>query len=159
VSRSQIDQRFFDTPYYITPNAPVGQEAFAVIREAMRRKPLRVDERSAEGVDVDLLVAQHHHFTREELALAPSGLAVARGRAGWSQSQLVSASISSVVHFWHIGISASACFKEKPNRTSRTYWWRRSRQVSIFQLFRHLAVFDTQASIAGGNGGNDGNDP
>jgi hypothetical protein len=32
--------RFFDTPYYITPNAPVGQEAFAVIREAMRGKPL-----------------------------------------------------------------------------------------------------------------------
>ena len=38
VPRSQIDQRFFDTPYYITPNEPVGQEAFAVIREAMRRK-------------------------------------------------------------------------------------------------------------------------
>jgi DNA end-binding protein Ku len=39
-ARAQIDQRFFDTPYYITPNAPVGQEAFAVIREAMRGKPL-----------------------------------------------------------------------------------------------------------------------
>jgi DNA end-binding protein Ku len=38
VPRSQIDQRFFDTPYYITPNEPVGQEAFAVIREAMRGK-------------------------------------------------------------------------------------------------------------------------
>jgi DNA end-binding protein Ku len=38
VPRSQLDQRFFDTPYYITPNAPVGQEAFAVIREAMRGK-------------------------------------------------------------------------------------------------------------------------
>ena len=36
--RAQIDQRFFDTPYYITPNAPVGHEAFAVIREAMRGK-------------------------------------------------------------------------------------------------------------------------
>jgi DNA end-binding protein Ku len=35
-----IDQRFFDTPYYITPNEPVGQEAFAVIREAMRGKAL-----------------------------------------------------------------------------------------------------------------------
>src|SRR3984893_6720098 len=40
VPRSQIDQRFFDTPYYITPNEPVGQEAFAVIREAMRGKGL-----------------------------------------------------------------------------------------------------------------------
>jgi DNA end-binding protein Ku len=38
VPRAQIDQRFFDTPYYVTPSEPVGQEAFAVIREAMRRK-------------------------------------------------------------------------------------------------------------------------
>jgi DNA end-binding protein Ku len=38
VPRGQIDQRFFDTPYYVTPNEPVGQEAFAVIREAMRGK-------------------------------------------------------------------------------------------------------------------------
>jgi DNA end-binding protein Ku len=36
VPRQQIDQRFFDTPYYVAPNKPVGQEAFAVIREAMR---------------------------------------------------------------------------------------------------------------------------
>ena len=40
VPRSEIDQRFFDTPYYITPNDPVGQDAFAVIREAMRCKAL-----------------------------------------------------------------------------------------------------------------------
>jgi DNA end-binding protein Ku len=38
VPRCQIDQRFFDTPYYVTPNEPVAQEAFAVIREAMRNK-------------------------------------------------------------------------------------------------------------------------
>src|SRR5258708_4740150 len=38
VPRSEIDQRFFDTPYYIMPTAPVGQEAFTVIREAMRGK-------------------------------------------------------------------------------------------------------------------------
>jgi len=40
VSRAEIDQRYFDTPYYITPNDPVGQEAFAVIREAMLSKGL-----------------------------------------------------------------------------------------------------------------------
>jgi DNA end-binding protein Ku len=40
VPRPEIDQRFFDTSYYITPNDPVGLEAFAVIREAMRRKAL-----------------------------------------------------------------------------------------------------------------------
>jgi DNA end-binding protein Ku len=38
VPRSQLDQRFFDTPYYVRPSEPVGQEAFAVIREAMRGK-------------------------------------------------------------------------------------------------------------------------
>jgi DNA end-binding protein Ku len=38
VPRAQIDQRFFDSPYYVMPSEPVGQEAFAVIREAMRGK-------------------------------------------------------------------------------------------------------------------------
>src|SRR6516164_10297836 len=36
VPRSEIDQRFFDTPYYVMPSEQVGQETFAVIREAMR---------------------------------------------------------------------------------------------------------------------------
>jgi DNA end-binding protein Ku len=40
VPRQQIDQRFFDTPYYVAPNEPVAQEAFAVIREAMRQKAM-----------------------------------------------------------------------------------------------------------------------
>jgi DNA end-binding protein Ku len=38
VPRSEIDERYLDSPYYIAPNEPVGQEAFAVIREAMRGK-------------------------------------------------------------------------------------------------------------------------
>jgi len=38
VPRSRIDQRFFDTPYYVTPDDPVGVQAFAVIRDAMRGK-------------------------------------------------------------------------------------------------------------------------
>src|SRR6202167_1024960 len=38
VPRDQIDQRYLDTPYYITPDGQVGQDAFAVIREAMRSK-------------------------------------------------------------------------------------------------------------------------
>ncbi len=38
VPRSQLDQRFFDAPYYIRPSEPIGHEAFAVIREAMRGK-------------------------------------------------------------------------------------------------------------------------
>ena len=38
VPREQIDERYLDSPYYITANDQVGQEAFAVIREAMRGK-------------------------------------------------------------------------------------------------------------------------
>jgi DNA end-binding protein Ku len=38
VPREQIDSRYFDSPYYITPNDTVGQDAFAVIRDAMKGK-------------------------------------------------------------------------------------------------------------------------
>jgi DNA end-binding protein Ku len=38
VPRAQIDERYLDSPYYIMPNDQVGQEAFAVIRDAMRGK-------------------------------------------------------------------------------------------------------------------------
>jgi DNA end-binding protein Ku len=38
VPRDQVDIGYLDSPYYIVPNDNVGQEAFAVIREAMRAK-------------------------------------------------------------------------------------------------------------------------
>ncbi len=38
VPREHIDERYLDSPYYITPNDPAGLEAFALIREAMRRE-------------------------------------------------------------------------------------------------------------------------
>ena len=38
VPREQIDERYLDSPYYIMPHERVGQEAFAVMREAMRGK-------------------------------------------------------------------------------------------------------------------------
>jgi DNA end-binding protein Ku len=38
VPNAQIDKRYFDAPYYIAPTDKVGQEAFAVIRDAMRGK-------------------------------------------------------------------------------------------------------------------------
>lgn len=38
VPADQIDKRFYDSPYYIVPSDKVGQEAFAVIRDAMRGK-------------------------------------------------------------------------------------------------------------------------
>jgi Ku protein len=40
VPREQIDQRYLDSPYYITPDGQVGQDAFAVIREAVRGKDM-----------------------------------------------------------------------------------------------------------------------
>jgi len=40
VPREQIDERYLDSPYYITPDGQVGQDAFAVIREAMHGKDM-----------------------------------------------------------------------------------------------------------------------
>ena len=40
VPREQIDQRYVDVPYFITPDGQVGQDAFAVIREAGRGKDM-----------------------------------------------------------------------------------------------------------------------
>ena len=38
VAREQIDPRYYNTPYYIAPREQVGQEAFAVIRDALAAK-------------------------------------------------------------------------------------------------------------------------
>ena len=40
VPREQVDERYYESPYYIAPTDQVGQEAFAVIREAMRGKDM-----------------------------------------------------------------------------------------------------------------------
>lgn len=40
VQIAQIDPSYYDTPYYIAPRDEVGQEAFAVIRDAMRGKDI-----------------------------------------------------------------------------------------------------------------------
>jgi DNA end-binding protein Ku len=40
VPRSEIDQRYLDSPYCIAPEDKVGYDAFAVIREAMARKKM-----------------------------------------------------------------------------------------------------------------------
>jgi len=40
VPRSEIDDRYIDSPYYVAPTDQVGQEAFAVIRDAIREKGL-----------------------------------------------------------------------------------------------------------------------
>ena len=38
--KSSIDDRYRDAPYYIAPEDKVGQEAFAVIRDAMKKKKM-----------------------------------------------------------------------------------------------------------------------
>src|SRR5713226_7536083 len=40
VPRSEIDDRYLSSPYYIAPTDQVGQEAFSVIRDAMRDKKM-----------------------------------------------------------------------------------------------------------------------
>ena len=40
VPRADIDERFLDSPYYLVPDDRVGQDAYAVIREAMRGKDM-----------------------------------------------------------------------------------------------------------------------
>lgn len=35
---AEIGRRYFDRPYYIAPDGKAGEEAFALIREAMRDK-------------------------------------------------------------------------------------------------------------------------
>lgn len=38
IPRAQLDTRYLNTPYYLVPCNEVGEEAFAVIRDAMRAK-------------------------------------------------------------------------------------------------------------------------
>jgi len=40
VPRAEIDELYLDTPYYLTPTDRVGEEAFAVIRDAMRSEKM-----------------------------------------------------------------------------------------------------------------------
>ena len=40
VPREEIDPLYFDRPYYLAPNDDASQEAFAVLREAMRKKKI-----------------------------------------------------------------------------------------------------------------------
>ena len=40
VPKSEIDRLYFDNNYYLTPDDKVGEEAFAVIRDAMRQRDM-----------------------------------------------------------------------------------------------------------------------
>ena len=38
VNRTEVDERYFEKPYYLAPQDKVSREAFAVIRDSMREK-------------------------------------------------------------------------------------------------------------------------
>src|SRR5882672_7169646 len=40
VPRNEIDDLYLNNPYYITPNGEVGQQAYAVIREAIKKESM-----------------------------------------------------------------------------------------------------------------------
>src|SRR4030088_1776025 len=40
VPKSEIDELYWNIPYYIAPDGEVGQQAFAVIREAIKKKDM-----------------------------------------------------------------------------------------------------------------------
>jgi DNA end-binding protein Ku len=61
VPREQIDERFLDTPYYITPDGQVGQDAFAVICEAMRVKDMVALGRAVLAKRERVIVLQPRH--------------------------------------------------------------------------------------------------
>jgi DNA end-binding protein Ku len=61
VPRSEIDELYWNVPYYIAPEGEVGQQAFAVIREAIKKK--------------DMVALGHVVFTTREhvIAIEPRG--------------------------------------------------------------------------------------
>src|SRR5690606_40612746 len=48
VSREEIDERYFEKPYFIAPDGKTGIDAFAVIRDAMKRQDKRSEEHTSE---------------------------------------------------------------------------------------------------------------
>ena len=68
-----IDDRYRDTPYYLAPEDKVGQEAFAVIRDAMKKKKMvgiaRVVMARRERVMMLEAVRQGHHGHHAALPL------------------------------------------------------------------------------------------
>ena len=65
VPRSEIDDRFIDSPYYLAPDGKVGQDAFAVIRDTIAK--------------MNMVAIGRVVLTRREHIIALE----ARGRGSW----------------------------------------------------------------------------
>ena len=66
VPRVQLDPAFFEKPYFVTPRDQVGQEAYAVIRDAMRRKEMM-------GIGYVMLSSRRRPIALEPLEKGHSG--------------------------------------------------------------------------------------
>src|SRR5262249_56102566 len=71
VPKASIDDRYRDTPYYLAPEDKVGQEAFAVIRDAKKKKMVGIGRvvmatRAHDDAGAD---RQGHHGTAAPLSL------------------------------------------------------------------------------------------
>jgi hypothetical protein len=70
VPRAQIDERYFESSYYVTPHDTVGQDAFAVIRDAMRGKDMVAlghAQLGALGEPVIVVRDLQHHVPRRNI--------------------------------------------------------------------------------------------
>jgi len=61
IPADQLDTRYLDTPYYVVPRDQIGEEAFAVIRDAMRRQ-------DAVGMARVVLARREHPIILEPVA-------------------------------------------------------------------------------------------
>jgi DNA end-binding protein Ku len=81
VPRKEIDELYLSDPYYLVPDGEVGQQAFAVIREAIREEGMvalaRVVFTSREHV-----IALEPRGWRRAPSLAEEGRAIERAQAG-----------------------------------------------------------------------------
>jgi DNA end-binding protein Ku len=85
--KASVDDRYRDTPLYLTPEDEVGQEAFAVIRDAMKKKKMVGIAR--------VVMASQERFTM----LEPFGKGI----------------ISTILHYPHDIRSDEAVFEEIPD--------------------------------------------
>ena len=89
VPRAEIDETYLDTPYYLAPTDRVGEEAFAVIRDAMRSEKM-------------VGLARVVLFRRERLMmLEPRGKGI----------------VSTTLHYANEVHAANAYFEEIPDLT------------------------------------------
>jgi DNA end-binding protein Ku len=67
VEKNEIDEVYINSPYYVVPDGDIGQEAFAVIREAIRREGMV-------GIGKIVFTSREHIFALEARGKGMLGL-------------------------------------------------------------------------------------